>query len=294
MPALRARLARRQPSRHLIHGAPVAVGFLADDAHELAPPRIRDRACEATVFDHVHDVEVLDVDHLVLANQRQSLLVVIVPPRARHFVVRDSHFAPRSVPVGDPFCRRDFSRSNRASLRSLRPKYFGFATSTRVPSLPRSLPTGLCPDPPRPPAPPAATVGWDVDDETGVEVAIGLPDDRDADGSAGRSRDQRTRTSPTFATNNRPLDRTENPLRVSRNDCRRSLRDFIRGRPSLRPLRFPVCESKKSRQARRESLTDCTNATLGTSPSQARSVVFLAWVMTRRWISLSDSLFPAR
>jgi putative transposase len=51
------------------------------------------------------------------------------------------------------------------------------------------------------------------------------------DGCAGRSRDQRTRTSPTLATNNRPLDRTENPLRVSRNDCRRSLRDFIRGRP---------------------------------------------------------------
>ena len=55
-----------------------------------------------------------------------------------------------------------------------------------------------------------------------------------------------------------------------------------------------MVESKKLRQARRESLTDCTNATLGTSQSQARSVVVLAWVMTRRWISLSDSLIPAR
>jgi hypothetical protein len=59
----------------------------------------------------------------------------------------------------------------------------------------------------------------------------------------------------------------------------------MRGRPTLRPLRFPVAESKKLRQARRESLTDCTNATLGTSHSQQRSSVVLAAVITRRWIS---------
>jgi hypothetical protein len=62
----------------------------------------------------------------------------------------------------------------------------------------------------------------------------------------------------------------------------------------LVPLRFPVTESKKLRHARRESLTDCTNATLGTSTSQARAWVVLAAVMTRRWISLSDSFTPAR
>lgn len=55
-----------------------------------------------------------------------------------------------------------------------------------------------------------------------------------------------------------------------------------------------MAESKKFRHARRESLTDCTNATLGTSRSQARSVVVFAMVMTRRWISLSDSFIPAR
>jgi hypothetical protein len=54
--------------------------------------------------------------------------------------------------------------------------------------------------------------------------------------------------------------------------------DFIRGRPG----RLPLCESKKLRHARLESLTDCTNATLGTSASQPRSVVLLAWVITRR------------
>ena len=34
--------------------------------------------------------------------------------------------------------------------------------------------------------------------------------------------------------------------------------------------------------ARRESLTDCTSATDGTSASQERSAVFFASVMTRR------------
>ena len=113
------------------------------------------------------------------------------------------------------------------------------------------------------------------------------------DGVDGSSRDHLTATCPTLATKSRPLSRIEKPLRVSRNDCRWSLRDLNRGRPTLRPLRFPVAESKKFRHARRESLTDCTNATLGTSRSQARSVVVLAAVTTRRWISLSDSFTPA-
>ena len=46
------------------------------------------------------NVEVFDVDHLVLAHQRQSLLVVIVPPRTRHLVVGDSDFAPGLVSIG--------------------------------------------------------------------------------------------------------------------------------------------------------------------------------------------------
>jgi hypothetical protein len=56
----------------------------------------------------------------------------------------------------------------------------------------------------------------------------------------------------------------------------------MRGRPSLLPRRLPVRESKKFRHARRESFTDWTNATLGTSPSQTRCSVVLAWVITRR------------
>jgi len=62
---------------------PYRSAFSAMILHELAPPRIADRAGEPTVGDHPHDVEVLDVDRLALANQRQSLLVVVVPPGTR-------------------------------------------------------------------------------------------------------------------------------------------------------------------------------------------------------------------
>ena len=51
---------------------PVSFGLLANDPHELPPPRIADRSCQPAISEHAHDVEVLDVGHLVLANQRQS------------------------------------------------------------------------------------------------------------------------------------------------------------------------------------------------------------------------------
>jgi hypothetical protein len=73
------------------------------------------------------------------------------------------------------------------------------------------------------------------------------------DGTLGKGRDQRTRTSPTFAKYSRPFDLTLNPLLLSRNDCRRSFLDFFRGSPICRPLRFPVQESTKFRHARWES-----------------------------------------
>ena len=54
-------------------------GPLATSWHELPPPRITDDPCEATVGDHTHDVEVLDVENLVLA--RRSAL-----PSGRYIV----------------------------------------------------------------------------------------------------------------------------------------------------------------------------------------------------------------
>jgi hypothetical protein len=99
VPARRAGLARRQPPRHCVHGPSVSVGFLADDPYELTPPRVRNRPRQSAVADHVRDVEGLDVDHLIFANQRQSLLVVVVPPRSRDLVVYDGNRVPGLVSV---------------------------------------------------------------------------------------------------------------------------------------------------------------------------------------------------
>jgi len=65
------------------------------------------------------------------------------------------------------------------------------------------------------------------------------------DGSLGRLRDQRTLISPTFAAYNRG-PRRENPLRVSRIDCRPCLRRGL-GCPILRPFRLLDNESNQFR-----------------------------------------------
>jgi len=61
------------------------------------------------------------------------------------------------------------------------------------------------------------------------------------DGSAGRSRDQRTWTSPIFGSRSFPPGVTEKrALRVNRIACRRSLRKRNRGGATLGPFRWPV------------------------------------------------------
>src|SRR5690606_39320918 len=55
----------------------------------------------------------------------------------------------------------------------------------------------------------------------------------------------------------------------------------------LGPLRLPVTEAKNARYALCRSLSDCTSTTLDTSPSQERSVVFFASVITWRCRSAS-------
>jgi hypothetical protein len=78
---------------------PILCRFLSDDSHELRPPGIADRPRESAISNHSCDIEVLDVDHLVFANQRQGLLVVIVASGARNLAVRDSNRTPSLVPV---------------------------------------------------------------------------------------------------------------------------------------------------------------------------------------------------
>src|ERR1700733_8159298 len=112
------------------------------------------------------------------------------------------------------------------------------------------------------------------------------------DGSDGSGLDHWILTSPTLATYTlSPC--SANPLRVSRTDCRLSLRERKRGWPTLRPFLFPDKESNQFRYARRASWQACTSTTDATSLSHSRSEVTLASVTTRRCTSVSESFSPA-
>src|SRR5690348_18395574 len=70
------------------------------------------------------------------------------------------------------------------------------------------------------------------------------------DGSPGRGRDHRTRTSPIFGRRSFPLGKILNrALAVNRIACRWSLRDRNRGFCTFGPLRAPLREAKKFRYA---------------------------------------------
>jgi len=97
--------------------------------------------------------------------------------------------------------------------------------------------------------------------------------------------------SPALATYSRS-PRSENPLRVSRIDWRRCLRRGF-GCLITGPLRRPLRESNQFLYARRASWQACTSATDATSPSQDRSGVSLASVITRRCTSVSLIFSPA-
>lgn len=60
-----------------------------------------------------------------------------------------------------------------------------------------------------------------------------------------------------------------------------SLRDLKRGTPTRFPLRSPLWEAKKFLYAPSTSRKDCCSTTEETSPSQQRSAVCRAWVISR-------------
>lgn len=100
------------------------------------------------------------------------------------------------------------------------------------------------------------------------------------DGIEGSARDQRTGMSPIFGNRSFPpgvID--QRALAVNRAVCRRSRRVFNLGAPILRPLRFPLIESKKFLNARSASRNACCKTTADTVPSQDRSGVFFASVI---------------
>ena len=158
-----------------------------------------------------------------------------------------------------PLCLRLWDRWARLSFRSARRRNFGDLTTapsdrTANAVKPRSIPTSE----------PAA--GNRSASAAGSACTTKLAKYRPAaslmiatlDGADGKLLDQRTSTSPTFGSRNFPLGSTANwAFVVNRADCRRSLRDFGRGRPIFGPLRAPDRDSKKFRYAAFRSARDC-------------------------------------
>jgi hypothetical protein len=99
------------------------------------------------------------------------------------------------------------------------------------------------------------------------------------DGFEGSLRDQRTSMSPIFDSRSLPLLVMEWAFAVNRIACR-AVFFFVFGGPILGPLRVPFFEAKKLLYAVSRSRSDCWSTTADTSPSQARSGVLLASVMT--------------
>jgi len=147
--------------------------------------------------------------------------------------------------LADPFCLRDRSRCARFSFFSARRRNRGLAI------LVPSFMTAKCP---RPRSIPHSVPVFGSGSET-VSTTNEAKNRPAAsritvteDGAVGRSRDQRTCTSPTFGSRSRPLPSTLNrALAVKRIDWRDSLRDRNRGGATFWPFRFPVTESKKFR-----------------------------------------------
>ena len=98
--ARRTRLARGQPARNLVHRAAVSVSLLIEKAYELAPPRIANCTRESAIADHPRNVQVFDVDHLVLANQRKGLLMEIIPPGSQRPAVLNGYWATSLLSIG--------------------------------------------------------------------------------------------------------------------------------------------------------------------------------------------------
>lgn len=100
------------------------------------------------------------------------------------------------------------------------------------------------------------------------------------DGSDGSSRDHATFTSPTFGKRSRPFASTaKRALRVKRMACVLDRRLNLGG-PILAPARCPLSEAEKFRHARSQSAKACCSTTADTSPSQSRSGVRFASVMS--------------
>jgi hypothetical protein len=89
-----------------LHSLPSIRSFESEDDEERAPPRIADAFGEGVVPDHVADLQVFVVDHVVLFDQCASFLVVGVAPLPGNVLLRfgqhDDCFASAMTPLLAP------------------------------------------------------------------------------------------------------------------------------------------------------------------------------------------------
>jgi hypothetical protein len=158
----------------------VLLGFLTNYADELSPRCIVDRPRQPLVFNQPRDVEVLDVDNLILANQRQGLLVVIIATSTRNFTMLNRDLAPALVPV-DRFLLSSGLFTLQSSQLAELPSQISRVRYVRAFSIgvrDRRQPQNTYIDP-------GLAVhhrqwgGRNLDNETSVKLPIGLADDRD-------------------------------------------------------------------------------------------------------------------
>src|SRR5207248_4010025 len=109
------------------------------------------------------------------------------------------------------------------------------------------------------------------------------------DASDGRSRDQRTGTSPILGSRSLPPGVIEKrAFRVNRIACLWSLRDRKRGGATFGPLRLPVTEAKNFRYPAFRSASACWSTTADTPPSQARPRCCLGLSQAGRQLAIGD------
>lgn len=97
--AIGAELAGRKRRSYDRYLSPVPCGFVLQLPPEFRPTGVGNTFSQAMILLHVLHTQVLQADHLVLANQPGGQLVQEVHPGVSHLLVEPGHLQPGLLPV---------------------------------------------------------------------------------------------------------------------------------------------------------------------------------------------------
>lgn len=95
--------AARVESIYLYEFSTIPGALVREEGQKHVPSGVRDNSGEAVVADHPGDVQILDYDHLVLANESSGKLVHLVAATVGHLGVETSELDASFVPVAASF-----------------------------------------------------------------------------------------------------------------------------------------------------------------------------------------------